>query len=228
MDAGIIDVAAKDKQFNVTLMNGTQKFAKFFKIPTISDVSGRYGIGGNAAVSSIGSDASILIADGAVLNTKGRAAMLLDSYQMGVDKSTEAVKYMSVLEHSGDINVNSGVDNFNVGIILGGGKAQELGITGMVATLSGHGNAYVAIDDEAKILAAGKVGMHGTNDVSLAAGVLDITRASGNAIGFSVGVVDYDIDNLVVVGDNDIQDATSNDNGNTWNITLAEKLVVKS
>lgn len=192
-----IDISAMEKQININLMTGTTKLWKF-TVPTVYDESAKYAVGGTAAINNIGSDATVLVAEGSVLKARE-----------GIDVSSQG-------------------DDFNLSIILGGGKSGEnadkigLGLNGLAAVLTGHNNVYVGVDDEARLLAGGNVNITGDSDNILAAGILDVSQGNSLVIGATVGIMDYDVDNLVMVADNDIQSATYNEEEKSWNITLDE------
>ena len=195
IDGKNITVSAQEKQFNINLLTGSKSLWKF-TVPSVYDESAKFAIGGTAAINNIGSDATVLVAEGSVL------------------KATEG------------IDVSAQGDDFNLSIILGGGKSGEnadkisLGLNGLAAVLTGHNNVYVGVDDEARLLAGGNVNITGDSDNILAAGILDVSQGNSLVIGATVGIMDYDVDNLVMVADNDIQSATYNEEEKAWDITL--------
>ena len=232
IEGGKMDIGANEKQIAINILTGKQS-VKILKLPTPYDVSSMFAIGGNVAVNSINNDAVVLVAEGAEIRTKNTTgdpdaatyhnAMLLNSYQMEADKAAgkatdDILKYMSLIKNSGNVAVNSISDDVNIAAVLGGGKAMKVGLTGMAAVLKGHNYSYVGIDDEAKLNAEKTITIQGINKSVLASAVMDLTKASGVGIGASAGVLDFDIDNLVMVADNDILSVTPN--GSTYTITL--------
>ncbi len=232
IEGGRVDIGANEKQIAINILTGKQS-VKILKLPTPYDVSGMFAIGGNVAINNISNDAVVLVAEGAEIRTKNTTgdpdaatyhdAMLLNSYQMEADKAAgkdtdDILEYMSLIKNSGNVDVNSISDDVNIAAVLGGGKAMKLGLTGMAAVLKGHNYSYVGIDDEAKLNAEKTITIQGINKSVLASAVMDLTKASGVGIGASAGVLDFDIDNLVMVADNDILSATPN--GSTYTITL--------
>ncbi|MCQ2362759.1 MAG: leukotoxin LktA family filamentous adhesin [Acidaminococcaceae bacterium] len=228
IEAGRADIGANEKQIAINVLTGKKSLA-IFKIPTPYDTSGRFAIGGNVAVNSIENDAVVLVSEGAEIRTKNTTgdpspyalpyhnATVLNSYQMGEDEkkgiviTTEDIinKYSRTHKSSGNVDVNSISNDVDIAAVLGGGKAMKLGLTGMAAVMKGHNYSYVGVDDEARLIAEKIITMQGINKSVLASAVVDLTKASGIGIGASVGVMDFGIDNLAMVADNDIQDASA-------------------
>ena len=102
-------------------------------------------------------------------------------------------------------NVNLAAENDlqHTAITFGGGKATNQGITGMFAYIEGQSNSIISVDDEASISAAQKVALAANNNTTISNIIFDRTSAGGTAIGASIGIVDYKVNNIAAVADND-------------------------
>lgn len=102
-------------------------------------------------------------------------------------------------------NVNLAAENDlqHTAITFGGGKATNQGITGMFAYMEGQSNSIISVDDEASISAANKVALAANNNTTISNIIFDRTSAGGTAIGASIGIVDYKVNNIAAVADND-------------------------
>ena len=102
-------------------------------------------------------------------------------------------------------NVNLAAENDlqHTAITFGGGKATNQGITGMFAYMEGQSNSIISVDDEASISAAKEVALDAQNNTTISNIIFDRTSAGGTAIGASIGIVDYKVNNIAAVADND-------------------------
>ena len=102
-------------------------------------------------------------------------------------------------------NVNLAAENDlqHTAITFGGGKAANQGITGMFAYMEGQSNSIISVDDEASISAAQKVALDANNNTTISNIIFDRTSAGGTAMGASIGIVDYKVNNIAAVADND-------------------------
>lgn len=87
-------------------------------------------------------------------------------------------------------------------ITFGGGKAANQGITGMFAYMEGQSNSIISVDDEASISAA-QMALAANNNTTISNIIFDRTSAGGTAMGASIGIVDYNVNNIAAVADND-------------------------
>lgn len=87
-------------------------------------------------------------------------------------------------------------------ITFGGGKAANQGITGMFAYMEGQSNSIISVDDEASISAA-QMALAANNNTTISNIIFDRTSAGGTAMGASIGIVDYKVNNIAAVADND-------------------------
>ena len=87
-------------------------------------------------------------------------------------------------------------------ITFGGGKAANQGITGMFAYMEGQSNSIISVDDEASISAA-QMALAAQNNTTISNIIFDRTSAGGTAMGASIGIVDYKVNNIAAVADND-------------------------
>ena len=87
-------------------------------------------------------------------------------------------------------------------ITFGGGKVANQGITGMFAYMEGQSNSIISVDDEASISAA-QMALAANNNTTISNIIFDRTSAGGTAIGASIGIVDYKVNNIAAVADND-------------------------
>ena len=102
-----------------------------------------------------------------------------------------------------DVSLKAKNDLQHTAITFGGGKAADQGITGMFAYMEGQSNSIISVDDEASISAAQKVALAANNDTTISNIIFDRTSAGGTAMGASIGIVDYKVNNIAAVADND-------------------------
>ena len=102
-----------------------------------------------------------------------------------------------------DVSLKAENDLQHTAITFGGGKATNQGITGMFAYMEGQSNSIISVDDEASISAANKVALAANNNTTISNIIFDRTSAGGTAIGASIGIVDYKVNNIAAVADND-------------------------
>lgn len=102
-----------------------------------------------------------------------------------------------------DVSLKAENDLQHTAITFGGGKATNQGITGMFAYMEGQSNSIISVDDEASISAAKKVALAANNNTTISNIIFDRTSAGGTAIGASIGIVDYKVNNIAAVADND-------------------------
>ena len=102
-----------------------------------------------------------------------------------------------------DVSLKAENDLQHTAITFGGGKAANQGITGMFAYMEGQSNSIISVDDEASISAAQKVALAANNNTTISNIIFDRTSAGGTAMGASIGIVDYKVNNIAAVADND-------------------------
>ena len=102
-----------------------------------------------------------------------------------------------------DVSLKAENDLQHTAITFGGGKATNQGITGMFAYMEGQSNSIISVDDEASISAAQKVALDANNNTTISNIIFDRTSAGGTAMGASIGIVDYKVNNIAAVADND-------------------------
>lgn len=102
-----------------------------------------------------------------------------------------------------DVSLKAENDLQHTAITFGGGKAANQGITGMFAYMEGQSNSIISVDDEASISAAQKVALDANNNTTISNIIFDRTSAGGTAMGASIGIVDYNVNNIAAVADND-------------------------
>ena len=102
-----------------------------------------------------------------------------------------------------DVKLAAENDLQHTAITFGGGKAANQGITGMFAYMEGQSNSIISVDDEASISAAQKVALAAQNNTTISNIIFDRTSAGGTAMGASIGIVDYKVNNVAAVADND-------------------------
>ena len=102
-----------------------------------------------------------------------------------------------------DVSLKAENDLQHTAITFGGGKAANQGITGMFAYMEGQSNSIISVDDEASISAAQKAALVANNNTTISNIIFDRTSAGGTAIGASIGIVDYKVNNIAAVADND-------------------------
>ena len=100
-----------------------------------------------------------------------------------------------------EVSANNGLEVENK--VQKAGKGDSVGISGMVALSYGDSNSIVSIDDEAAI-AAGFTTITSTNSTNIDNSAR--TESKGNegakAFGIGVGIINYDINSIAMVGDN--------------------------
>lgn len=102
-----------------------------------------------------------------------------------------------------DVSLKAENDLQHTAITFGGGKAANQGITGMFAYMEGESNSIISVDDEASINAANKLALNANNDTTISNIIFDRTSAGNTAVGASIGIVDYKVNNIAAVADND-------------------------
>lgn len=102
-----------------------------------------------------------------------------------------------------NVSLKAKNDLQHTAITFGGGKATNQGITGMFAYMEGQSNSIISVDDEASISAAQKVALDANNNTTISNIIFDRTSAGGTAVGASIGIVDYKVNNIAAVADND-------------------------
>ena len=102
-----------------------------------------------------------------------------------------------------DVSLKAKNDLQHTAITFGGGKAANQGITGMFAYMEGQSNSIISVDDEASISAAQKAALDANNNTTISNIIFDRTSAGGTAMGASIGIVDYKVNNIAAVSDND-------------------------
>ena len=110
-----------------------------------------------------------------------------------------------------DVNLKAENDLQHTAITFGGGKATNDGITGMFAYMEGESNSIISVDDEASINAANKLALNANNDTNISNIIFDRTSAGNSAVGASIGIIDYGVNNIAAIADND-SDATRGEN----------------
>ena len=98
-----------------------------------------------------------------------------------------------------DVSLKAENDLQHTAITFGGGKAANQGITGMFAYMEGQSNSIISVDDEASISAAQKVALDANNNTTISNIIFDRTSAGGTAVGASIGIVDYKVNNIAAV-----------------------------
>ncbi len=102
-----------------------------------------------------------------------------------------------------DVNLKAENDLQHTAITFGGGAATNDGITGMFAYMEGQSNSIISVDDEASINAANKLALNANNDTTISNIIFDRTSAGNSAIGASIGIIDYAVNNIAAIADND-------------------------
>ena len=104
-------------------------------------------------------------------------------------------------EESLEVSANNGLEVENK--VQKAGKGDSVGISGMVALSYGDSNSIVAIDDEAAI-AAGFTTITSTNSTNIDNSARTESKGSegAKAFGIGVGIINYDINSIAMVGDN--------------------------
>lgn len=106
-----------------------------------------------------------------------------------------------------DVNLKAENDLQHTAITFGGGAATNDGITGMFAYMEGQSNSIISVDDEASINAANKLALDATNNSTISNIIFDKTSGGNSAVGAAIGIIDYQVNNIAAVADND-SDAT--------------------
>lgn len=101
-----------------------------------------------------------------------------------------------------NVSLKAKNDLQHTAITFGGGKATNQGITGMFAYMEGQSNSIISVDDEASISAA-QMALAANNNTTISNIIFDRTSAGGTAMGASIGIVDYKVNNIAAVADND-------------------------
>ena len=102
-----------------------------------------------------------------------------------------------------DVNLKAENDLQHTAITFGGGAATNDGLTGMFAYMEGQSNSIISVDDEASINAANKLALDAANNSTISNIIFDRTSAGNSAIGAAVGIVDYKVNNIAAIADND-------------------------
>ncbi|MBO5590564.1 MAG: hypothetical protein J5923_04925 [Acidaminococcaceae bacterium] len=104
-------------------------------------------------------------------------------------------------EESLEVSANNELDAKNTA--QNSGKGDSVGISGMVALSYGDSNSIVAIDDEAAIT-AGFTTITSTNSTNIdnSARTESTGTEGAKAFGIGVGIINYDINSIAMVGDN--------------------------
>ena len=116
-------------------------------------------------------------------------------------------------------SVTLGADNFlaNSNIILAGGSAGSIGITGMGSYDGGSSNSIVSVASGAQITADGEGEDEGSLEIAannkniLTAIVGNLSTSDSKAAGASLGIVNYDINTISTVADNAKASLTQDD-----------------
>ena len=113
---------------------------------------------------------------------------------------------------SGD-NISISADNrlVNTNIVLAGGSASSLGITGMGSYDGGSSDSIISVDDEADLDAEEELTLDAKNNNILTAIVGNLSASGNIGIGASLGLENYDINTISAVSDND-SNTLSNEN----------------
>ena len=100
-----------------------------------------------------------------------------------------------------EVSANNGLEVENK--VQKAGKGDSVGISGMVALSYGDSNSIVSIDDEAAI-AAGFTTITSTNSTNIDNSARTESKGSegAKAFGIGVGIINYDINSIAMVGDN--------------------------
>ena len=113
-----------------------------------------------------------------------------------------------------DVNLSAENDLQHTAITFGGGAATKDGITGMFAYMEGESNSIISVDDEASINAANRLALNANNDTNISNIIFDRTSAGNSAIGASIGIVDYGVNNIAAIADNDSDGGEYDTKGN--------------
>ena len=126
-----------------------------------------------------------------------------EKHKQAYEKIKEATDKM-ILQATNDIVA--------VNLAFGGGRATKFGMVGMVPTISGHSNSIVSVDDGAKLTAAKSLDLYTRNKTTMAVAALanEVNKEGGFGVGVSVGIIDYEVNNLVLAANNGYYNATFN------------------
>ena len=113
---------------------------------------------------------------------------------------------------SGD-SISIGADNrlVNTNIVLAGGSAGSLGITGMGSYDGGSSDSIVSVDDEANLDAEEELALDAKNNNILTSIVGNLSSSGNMGIGASLGLVNYDINTISAVANNDSNTLSNKD-----------------
>ena len=105
------------------------------------------------------------------------------------------------------------------------GKGDSLGVSGMAALSYGDSNSILSLDDEVAITAPGSVVLTTTNSTNVdnSARSESVGNESSKAFGLGVGIVNYDVNSIAMVGDNG--SGMSASSGNTTDAEKAAKKI---
>ena len=116
---------------------------------------------------------------------------------------------------AGSLNVNAANDVLRTSVAFGAGMYGKVGLAGMASYLEGSSNSLVSIDDEAVLSANGAIKLAANNDTivtNVAGG-----GVMGDMVSMSAGVAinAYNINSMVVIGDNDLAGSTGEASGSS-------------
>lgn len=150
----------------------------------------------------------------AVTNVKGSYGAKEENSKVGIGATVglQNIRGNSLLmagkgvEITGTKSVSMTADNsFDAkNEVKNAGKGDSLGIAGMVALSYGDSNSILSLDDEVKVKAPEGVNMTATNATSVdnSARSESEGKESSKAFGIGVGIINYDVNNIVLVSDN--------------------------
>lgn len=150
----------------------------------------------------------------AVTNVKGSYGAKEENSKVGIGATVglQNIRGNSLLmagkgvEITGTKSVSMTADNsFDAkNEVKNAGKGDSLGIAGMVALSYGDSNSILSLDDEVKVKAPEGVSMTATNATSVdnSARSESEGKESSKAFGIGVGIINYDVNNIVLVSDN--------------------------
>ena len=113
-----------------------------------------------------------------------------------------------------DVSLSAENDLQHTAITFGGGAATNDGITGMFAYMEGQSNSIISVDDEASINAANKLALNANNDTTISNIIFDRTSAGNTAVGAAIGIIDYGVNNIAGIADNDSDGGEYDTKGN--------------
>lgn len=150
-----------------------------------------------------------------VSNTSGGATAIGGSVGVhDADVNSLVVIGEGVKLSGNDVNLSAENDLQHTAITFGGGAATNDGITGMFAYMEGQSNSIISVDDEASINAANKLALNANNDTTISNIIFDRTSAGNSAIGASIGIIDYGVNNIAAIADNDSDGGEYDTKGN--------------